>query len=34
MTYNQVQETADNLELDVKAQFLEFRIPKAIILSK
>jgi hypothetical protein len=29
--YNQVQETADNLEPKVKAKFLELRIPKAIV---
>jgi len=30
-TYNQVQETADNLEPDVAAKFLNYPIPKAIV---
>jgi tetratricopeptide (TPR) repeat protein len=29
--YNQVQETADNLEPDVAAKFLSYPIPKAIV---
>ena len=29
--YNQVQEKADNLEPDVKAKFLSYLIPKAIV---
>ena len=29
--YNQVQETADNLEPDVKLKFLSYPIPKAIV---
>ena len=29
--YNQVQEIADNLEPDVKAKFLQYPIPKAIV---
>ena len=29
--YNKIQEKADNLEPDVKAKFLSYPIPKAII---
>ena len=29
--YNQIQETADNLEPDVAAKFLSYPIPKAIV---
>ena len=29
--YNKIQETADNLEPDVKEKFLNYPIPKAII---
>ena len=29
--YNQIQEKADNLEPDVKAKYLSYPIPKAIV---
>ena len=29
--YNQIQEKADNLESDIKAKFLSYPIPKAIV---
>ena len=29
--YNQVQELVDNLEPDIKAKFLSYPIPKAIV---